>query len=245
LAPLQPMPIPKARPKPSITPKPKSKSKRPILIVVVIVIVVVFTCLGYLYHPYSSKPNEPPTARITTSTIDTYQRVAVNFNGLTSTDPEKKSLTYAWDFGDGEQSIQPAPQRKFSNIGTFHVKLTVTDDKGEIGIATTDVKVKNALEMKANLISSDSQSIRVDVQVTYFGGEGTLELCKSGELYWTLYTKEGDTFKDDGGDWFYGYPIINQNETKTVHLYFSMSTPHNATKISYQNGIYQQESSVI
>lgn len=204
------------------------------------VLIIAITWQFGLLKSSTSKPNEPPTARITTSTIDTYQRVAVNFSGLTSTDPEKKSLSYSWNFDDGEQSTHPAPQHKFNSVQTYHIKLTVTDDKGDIGIATVDVNVKNALEMKAQLKDSyqswGTWYINIDVTTTNYGGE-EIQLSEYGNMVWTLYTREGDTYTDDGTS-----VLLKPGETKTTNLYYTMSTQHNSTKISYNKGIYQQVS---
>jgi hypothetical protein len=118
----------------------------------------------------------------------------------------------------------------------------VTDDKGDIGIATVDVKVKNALDMKAQLKSSSSSwgtwYIDIDVTTTNYGGE-EIQLCDYSTQVWTLSTREGNTYTDDG------YSVtLKPGETKTANLRFETTTEHNATKISYNKGIYQQESPV-
>jgi len=38
--------------------------------------------------------------------------------------------TYLWEFGDGETSTEKVPTHDYQNIGTYHVKLTVTGDGG-------------------------------------------------------------------------------------------------------------------
>src|SRR4029079_12802430 len=42
-------------------------------------------------------PNDAPTAHITGVSCD---GLTCSFNGTTSTDPDRDTLTYAWDFGD-------------------------------------------------------------------------------------------------------------------------------------------------
>jgi PKD repeat protein len=42
----------------------------------------------------------------------------------------KGQLTWAWDFGDGNTSVEQSPVHTYSNAGTFSVALTVTSTNG-------------------------------------------------------------------------------------------------------------------
>jgi PKD repeat protein len=57
--------------------------------------------------------------------------IAIGFDGSGSIDPEGSSLTYQWDFGDGETSPESNPTHTYSSGGSYTVTLTVTDDKGK------------------------------------------------------------------------------------------------------------------
>jgi len=46
-----------------------------------------------------------------------------------SVDPENKSLSWLWDFGDGNTSELQTPTHKFTTKGDYNVTLTVTDDE--------------------------------------------------------------------------------------------------------------------
>ena len=109
-------------------------------------------------------------------------------------------------------------------------------------MTTIEVKVKNALEMNSQLKDTRSSwgtyYIDIDVTTTNYGGE-ELELSKSGNMVWTLFTREGDTYTDDGNS-----VTLKPGGTTTVNLHYTMNAQHNATKISYHKGIYQQESIV-
>jgi PKD repeat protein len=69
-----------------------------------------------------SKDTPAPTAEIF-ATIDGYN---VTFNP-TVTDVS----TYAWDFGDGETSIEAKPVHTYAVSGTYHVILVVKGDGGQ------------------------------------------------------------------------------------------------------------------
>jgi len=46
-----------------------------------------------------------------------------------SVDPENKSISWLWDFGDGNTSELQTPTHKFATEGDYNVTLTVTDDE--------------------------------------------------------------------------------------------------------------------
>ncbi len=53
----------------------------------------------------------------------------INFSTACS-DPDADSITYKWDFGDGNFSSAQNPQHSYSQNGLYTVVLTVTDAKG-------------------------------------------------------------------------------------------------------------------
>lgn len=68
----------------------------------------------------------PPTAEFTSnSPVDLGQ--PVNFTDMSS---GTLPLTYLWDFGDGNTSIESNPSHLYPVTGTFTVTLTVTNDLG-------------------------------------------------------------------------------------------------------------------
>ena len=58
-----------------------------------------------------------------------------------SVDPENKSLSWLWDFGDGNTSELQTPTHKFANEGDYNVTLTVTDDENATDTFTMTVPV--------------------------------------------------------------------------------------------------------
>lgn len=52
---------------------------------------------------------------------------AIQFDGSDSYDPEGDTLTYSWDFGDGNMSSEQNPIHAYSTADTYTVALTVSD----------------------------------------------------------------------------------------------------------------------
>jgi PKD repeat protein len=83
-----------------------------------------------------------PIATIVTSPSSPVVAQLVNFNGSTSRPaPGRTIRSYDWDFGDGTTGSGPSVQHAYAAAGTYTVVLTVTDDAGRIGTATTSVAV--------------------------------------------------------------------------------------------------------
>jgi PKD repeat protein len=61
----------------------------------------------------------------------------INFSAAGSNDPDGSIVSFAWDFGDGATATGPAPQHTYTMLGTFPVRLTVTDNAGARVTSTT------------------------------------------------------------------------------------------------------------
>jgi glucose/arabinose dehydrogenase len=88
--------------------------------------------------------NQPPVAKITSSTTSGNLPLSVTFGATTSTDADQADqgrLTYAWDFtGDGTtDSTAAAPTFVYRTAGTYTARLTVTDTLGATGTATVTI----------------------------------------------------------------------------------------------------------
>jgi len=78
-------------------------------------------------HPqYSPDINNAPEADFSYSIAD----LTVQFTDQ-STDPEDDSLTYSWEFGDGEISTLKNPSHAYPGYGMYTVNLTVSDGELE------------------------------------------------------------------------------------------------------------------
>jgi PKD repeat protein len=61
-----------------------------------------------------------------------------------SVDPENSSISWLWDFGDGNTSELQTPTHTFATAGDYNVTLTVTDDENATDTYTMTVSVAEA-----------------------------------------------------------------------------------------------------
>lgn len=78
--------------------------------------------------------NAAPTANFSISTSG----LTATFRN-TSTDFDGTIVSSRWDFGDGTSSTATSPSHTYTALGTYSVKLTVTDDDGARRSITRDV----------------------------------------------------------------------------------------------------------
>ncbi|GAH01111.1 unnamed protein product, partial [marine sediment metagenome] len=60
-----------------------------------------------------------------------------------STDPDGAIISWLWDFGDGNISIEQNPQHNFTHYGTFTISLTVTDDDRDTNKTSQQITISN------------------------------------------------------------------------------------------------------
>lgn len=88
----------------------------------------------------------PQTVDFTVSSTEGYRPMVVAFTPL-----QNESVTsYAWEFGDGETSSDPAPTHVYREEGTYTVALTVEKTDGRIcRIVKDDLVTVGTLHLKA------------------------------------------------------------------------------------------------
>lgn len=82
--------------------------------------------------------NQPPTASFTASSPSD---LVGAFDASASVDPDGSIVSYAWAFGDGQAGTTDSPSHTYAAIGTYDVKLTVTDDRGGSATVTKSVAI--------------------------------------------------------------------------------------------------------
>jgi len=85
----------------------------------------------------------PPTAAFTVSPSSGPASTTFQFNGSDST-PPASIVTYAWDFGDGQNGSGQTTSHQYSPVSvntSYTVRLTVTDTAGRTATTTRTVQV--------------------------------------------------------------------------------------------------------
>jgi PKD repeat protein len=107
--------------------------------------------------------NQPPSASIVSSTNSGTVPLAIQFSAQAS-DPEGEALGYLWSFGDGTQGTGSPVSHTYEHIGTYTVRLTVTDPVGAQGGAEVEITatqfVENGIDGSQNTVSYDSTARR-------------------------------------------------------------------------------------
>lgn len=91
--------------------------------------------------------NLKPVIEVTPDTSFGSSPMVVDFDAISSYDPEGTALTFEWDFGDGNSASGATPSHEFiSDFDTpqsFEVELTVTDEDGKFSSQTLLVSLNN------------------------------------------------------------------------------------------------------
>ena len=86
--------------------------------------------------------NAVPIPQFSISDTTPEELAEVTFTDL-SHDPDGEIVSWEWEFGEGELSIQTSPVHAFQDDGTFSVRLNITDDRGGTAVAEMTVHVSN------------------------------------------------------------------------------------------------------
>jgi len=85
--------------------------------------------------------NMAPIAKITTDKTSGAAPLAISFNASESTDSDGTIASYAWSFSDGSTASGVTASHTFNTVGTYLATLTVTDNKGAVSTANTNISV--------------------------------------------------------------------------------------------------------
>lgn len=80
------------------------------------------------YHPSATPYFDYPIVCIDKSSYEAYPNETVHFRSCVN--KPISSLSFLWDFGDGNTSNGKNPSHSYSESGIYHIYVTVTDDKG-------------------------------------------------------------------------------------------------------------------
>eukprot|EP00562_Extubocellulus_spinifer_P018241 CAMPEP_0178593910 /NCGR_PEP_ID=MMETSP0697-20121206/30208_1 /TAXON_ID=265572 /ORGANISM="Extubocellulus spinifer, Strain CCMP396" /LENGTH=591 /DNA_ID=CAMNT_0020231137 /DNA_START=50 /DNA_END=1820 /DNA_ORIENTATION=- len=99
---------------------------------------------GLFRIAFTGKVNRPPQAYIQVDKNIGFSPLSVQFDGTGSVDPDGDSLTYSWDFDDGNSvadSKAPITSYEYDTPGTYFVTMKVSDSSGATSEATIQIDV--------------------------------------------------------------------------------------------------------
>ena len=94
--------------------------------------------------------NTPPVVVITVTSASGFAPLTVELDGSGSYDPDGTVTFYSWDLGDGNISSDAVTSHIYRVPGNYTVKLTVTDDSGDVDTASTSVVCRARVEDEDN-----------------------------------------------------------------------------------------------
>ena len=141
---------------------------------------------------------KPPVARVDGPYTQT-EGVAVTLSGATSSDPDAgQTLTYSWNFGDGNTATGSAVTHTYAQDGNYTITLTVTDPLGLTSTTTTSASISNAAPViaafnGATLLPGETYSVNGSftdagtdtwtATVDYGAGAGAAALTLTGQTF--------------------------------------------------------------
>jgi PKD repeat protein len=125
------------------------------------------------------------------------QNDVIPFNNLSSI--SSGSISYAWDFGDGNTSSNTDPLKSFSAFGLYDVNLSVTSDKGCVSKKTSSLEIYAPPVLDfGGAISTCGTSYSLDAEnsgSTYLWSTGstskTITVTQNGLYSVTVTTSKG------------------------------------------------------
>ena len=127
----------------------------------------------------SQIPNILPLAKFTMTPEMGIVPVTVQFDALTSSDPDGLIVDYFWNFSDNTTAVGAFPFKTFTQPGTYRVQLTVKDNQGGIAVATKNliVQLDTVAPVLANVTPIDNETLRsLTINVTGSANEPLTEV---------------------------------------------------------------------
>jgi PKD repeat protein len=114
-------------------------------------------------------PNLEPRASFSLSPESGFAPLRVDFDGSSSNDEDGQIISWSWDFGDGLGGTGESTSHTFDEAGEFLVTLTVRDDRGDTGVSTRSIRVRelgpNERPVASFTISATRGAAPFEVQV--------------------------------------------------------------------------------
>jgi parallel beta-helix repeat protein len=117
---------------------------------------------GDLLPLVEAEVNQPPDAHFTYSPENPFLNQLITFDASNSTDPDGTIVSYEWNFGDGEVANGIIQEHAYSNLGTYTVVLTLTDDDAGTGTYFIQISIVD-VEWAKHQINTYIQNLSNDL----------------------------------------------------------------------------------
>jgi glucose/arabinose dehydrogenase/PKD repeat protein len=150
---------------------------------------------GEVHRIYHTAANGVPTASMTASPTSGPAPLTVNFNGSGSSDPEGSTLTYLWDFGDGQTATTSIPTTSHPYAaGNYTASLRVRDTQNATSAPVT-VAIFSGNTPPSPSISSPAAgaTFTVGQTITLTGSATDAQdgAIPASSLQWTVLRRHG------------------------------------------------------
>lgn len=140
---------------------------------------------------YTGTLNRTPQARLSASPTSGPLPLDVQFDASASSDADNDSLTYAWDFGDGQSvaaSSNPAVTHRYAAAGNLMATVTVSDGKGGVSTASVRISAGNTAPVVAIEQPTPATRFAVGQTILLQGSATDAEdgVLASSMLTWTV-----------------------------------------------------------
>jgi PKD repeat protein len=147
---------------------------------------------------YTGGGNSAPTAKATATPTSGPAPLTVSFSSAGSFDPDGQTLTYVWDFGDGQTSTAANPTHTYNTAGTFTATLTVTDTQGASGNSQVVITSGAGAPQVSIASPANNSTFRIGDTISFSGSatdqeDGNL----SSNLRWTILLHHNEHVHSD------------------------------------------------
>jgi len=134
--------------------------------------------------------NSPPVAKINAPANGAVNN-KIHFDGTESFDPDGRITDFLWDFGDESKSHQAQVDHEFAKEDNFSVTLRVTDNKGQTGTQSKDIKIEKAREIQCTGGKQHGPDVFIDV-LSYSAPFAIIRKDSGGGTCGQMFYKCGD-----------------------------------------------------
>jgi outer membrane protein OmpA-like peptidoglycan-associated protein len=87
--------------------------------------------------------------------------ISLTFDASASSDPDGDTLTYKWDFGDGEMAsfTSPIATHRYAKVGNYNARLVVDDGRGGTDTASSLVQVVSRQVIQSDVLFDIDKAI--------------------------------------------------------------------------------------